>query len=127
MSVDVELDENGNPDPTNGTAMVSGVDELRQSLQMRLLSQVGWAVNDVEFGVEWLDFFGENDNADLAADKIAEALELDDRIAKVVSVTVTTDYKERRAYVKTVLQLADDDLIAENNDPNMTFDANIGI
>ncbi|KJW12876.1 hypothetical protein [Levilactobacillus spicheri] len=127
MSVDVELDANGNPDPTNGTKMVSGTEELRQSLEMRLLSQVGWAVDDVDFGVEWLDFFGENDNADLAADKIAEALEQDDRIDKVLSVTVTPDYKTRRAYVHVALQLADDDLIIENNDPNMDFDTSFGI
>ena len=48
MSVDVELDANGNPDPTNGTKMVSGTEELKQSLEMRLLSQVGWAVDDVD-------------------------------------------------------------------------------
>lgn len=127
MSTDVELDANGNPDPTNGTKMVSGTEELKQSLEMRLLSQVGWAVNDVDFGVEWLDFFGENDNADLAADKIAEALEQDDRIDKVLSVTVAPDYKTRRAYVHVTLQLADDDLIIENNDPNMDFDTSFGI
>ncbi|GEO70428.1 hypothetical protein [Levilactobacillus acidifarinae] len=127
MSTDVELDANGNPDPTNGTKMVSGTEELKQSLEMRLLSQVGWAVNDVDFGVEWLDFFGENDNADLAADKIAEALEQDDRIDKVLSVTVAPDYKTRRAYVHVALQLADDDLIIENSDPNMDFDTSFGI
>lgn len=127
MSVDVELDESGNPDPTNGTAMVNGIEELKQSLEIRLLSQVGWAVNDVEFGVEWLDFFGENDNADLAADKIAEALEQDDRIANVLSVTVTLDYKTRKANIHTTLQLSDDDLIAENEDPNLSFDASFEI
>ncbi|CAJ1227171.1 hypothetical protein LZY01_19710 [Levilactobacillus zymae] len=127
MSLDVQLDENGNPDPTNGTMMINGIEELRQSLEIRLLSQVGWAVNDVEFGVEWLDFFGQNDNADLAADKIAEALEKDDRIANVLSVTVTPDYKARKAQIHTMLQLADDDLIVENDDPNLSFDASIGI
>ncbi|KRK96520.1 hypothetical protein FD25_GL002017 [Levilactobacillus acidifarinae DSM 19394] len=84
-------------------------------------------MNDVDFGVEWLDFFGENDNADLAADKIAEALEQDDRIDKVLSVTVAPDYKTRRAYVHVALQLADDDLIIENSDPNMDFDTSFGI
>lgn len=49
MSTDVRLDENGNPNLSNGKDYVTGgVDELRQSLEMRLLSQVGWAVDDVD-------------------------------------------------------------------------------
>lgn len=127
MSTDVRLDANGDPDLTNGRTLITGVDELRQSLEMRLLSQVGWAVNDVEFGVEWLDFFGDYNNSDLAAEKIAESLEQDDRIAAVLSVTVTPDYEKRRANIQTVLQLADADLIADNGNPNLDFDTSIGI
>ncbi|WP_304057857.1 hypothetical protein [Levilactobacillus namurensis] len=127
MSTDVRLDKNGNPDPMNGTAMVTGVDELKQSLEMRLLSQVGWAVNDVDFGVEWLGFFGDNNNADLAADKIAESLEQDDRVEHVLSVTVAPNYLTRKALIQTKIQLADADLIAENGDPNMDFETGIDI
>lgn len=127
MSMDVKLDENGDPDFTNGKDTVNGIDELKQSLEMRLLSQVGWAVNDVDFGVEWLDFFSDGNNSDLAADKIEEALEEDDRIQAVISVTVTPDYDKRIAVIHTVLQLADDDLIADNGDPNLDFDATISI
>ena len=127
MSTDVKLDENGDPDFTNGKDTVNGIDELKQSLEMRLLSQVGWAVNDVDFGVEWLDFFSDGNNSDLAADKIEEALEEDDRIQAVISVTVTPDYDKRIAVIQTVLQLADDDLIADNGDPNLDFDATISI
>lgn len=127
MSTDVRLDANGDPDLTNGRTLITGVDELRQSLEMRLLSQVGWAVNDVEFGVEWLDFFGDYNNSDLAAEKIAESLEQDDRIAAVLSVTVTPDYENRRANIQTILQLADADLIADNGNPNLDFDTSIGI
>lgn len=127
MSTDVRLDANGDPDLTNGRTLITGVDELRQSLEMRLLSQVGWAVNDVEFGVEWLDFFGDYNNSDLAAEKIAESLEQDDRIAAVLNVTVTPDYEKRRANIHTVLQLADAGLIADNGNPNIDFDTDIGI
>lgn len=127
MSTDVKLDANGDPDFTNGKNTVNGIDELKQSLEMRLLSQVGWAVNDIDFGVEWLDFFGDGNNADLAADKIAEALEEDDRIQAVISVTVTPNYDKRIAVIQTVLQLADDDLIADNGDPNLDFNTTVSI
>ena len=128
MSFDVRLDENGDPDITNGKDIVNGVDELKQSLEMRLLSQVGWAVNDVEFGVEWLGFFGDNDNSDIAASKIAESLEQDDRISFVMSVTVTPDYNARRATIQTVCKLADDNLITDNGgNPNLDFSSSIGI
>lgn len=127
MSTDVKLDENGNPDLSNGRDIVSGVDELKQSLEMRLLSSVGWAVNDIDFGVEWLDFFSDGNNSDLAEDKIAEALEQDDRIQTVISITVTPNYDKRIATIQTVLQLADDTLIADNGDPNLDFNADIGI
>lgn len=127
MSTDVRLDENGNPNLSNGKDYVTGVDELRQSLEMRLLSQVGWAVDDVDFGVEWLDFFGEFQDADLAANKIAEALEEDDRVAVVTDVTVDPDYKTRKAMIKVTMQLADDDLIDDNGDPNLDFNTSITI
>lgn len=128
MSTDVKLDANGDPDITDGKNYVSGVDELKQSLEMRLLSQVGWAIDDVEFGVEWLDFFGDNNNSDLAADKIAEALSQDDRVSAVLSVTVTPDYVNRKATIHTVCQLSDDDLITDNGgNPNLDFDSSIGI
>ncbi|MCY9807021.1 hypothetical protein OXT66_05580 [Lentilactobacillus senioris] len=127
MSTDVRLDENGNPNLSNGKDYVTGVDELRQSLEMRLLSQVGWAIDDVDFGVEWLDFFGEFQDADLAANKIAEALEEDDRVAVVTDVTVDPDYKTRKAMIKVTMQLADADLIADNGDPNLDFNTAITI
>ncbi|KRM93582.1 hypothetical protein FC56_GL000296 [Lentilactobacillus senioris DSM 24302 = JCM 17472] len=127
MSTDVRLDENGNPNLSNGKDYVTGVDELRQSLEMRLLSQVGWAVDDVDFGVEWLDFFGEFQDADLAANKIAEALEEDDRVAVVTDVTVDPDYKTRKAMIKVTMQLSDSDLIADNGDPNLDFNTSITI
>lgn len=127
MSTDVRLDENGNPNISNGKDYVTGVDELRQSLEMRLLSQVGWAVDDVDFGVEWLDFFGEFQDEDLAANKIAEALEEDDRIAVVTDVTVDPDYKTRKATIKVTMQLSDNDLIADNGDPNLDFNTSITI
>ncbi|HBF73702.1 MAG TPA: hypothetical protein DDW71_00380 [Lactobacillus sp.] len=127
MSVDVLLDENGDPNVANGKLTVNGVDELRQSLEMRLLSQVGWAVNDVDFGVEWLDFFGEFNNSELAAEKIAAALEKDPRISVVQSVTVTPDFKKRKANIKVTMQLADDSLIADNGDPNLDFNSSIDI
>jgi len=127
VSTDVKLDENGDPDFSNGRYIVNGVDELKQSLEMRLLSSVGWAVNDIDFGVEWLDFFSDGNNADLAEDKISEALEQDDRIQAVISITVTPNYDKRIATIQTVLQLADDNLIADNGDPNLDFDASISI
>ncbi len=128
VSTDVRLDENGNPNLSNGKDYVTGgVDELRQSLEMRLLSQVGWAVDDVDFGVEWLDFFGEFQDADLAANKIAEALEEDDRVAVVTDVTVDPDYKTRKAMIKVTMQLSDSDLIADNGDPNLDFNTSITI
>lgn len=127
MSVDVLLDQNGDPDITNGKSTVNGVDELKQSLEMRLLSQVGWAVNDIDFGVEWLDFFGEFNNSELASQKIAAALERDPRIKVVQSVTVTPDFKSRKAHIKVTMQLADDSLIADNGDPNLDFDSSIDI
>ncbi|MGF7436749.1 hypothetical protein [Lentilactobacillus senioris] len=127
MSTDVRLDENGNPNLSNGKDYVTGVDELRQSLEMRLLSQVGWAVDDVDFGVEWLDFFGEFQDEDLAANKIAEALEEDDRVAVVTDVTVDPDYKTRKATIKVTMQLSNNDLIADNGDPNLDFNTSITI
>ncbi|WP_268914125.1 hypothetical protein [Lentilactobacillus sp. SPB1-3] len=127
MSTDVKLDENGNPDITNGKNYVNGVDELKQSLEMRLLSQVGWAVDDVEFGVEWLDFFGDYKDTDLASDKISEALEKDDRVASVLSVDITPDYKNRKADIKITMRLADDSLISDNGDPNLDLDTSIAI
>lgn len=127
MSTDVRLSANGDPNFSNGHDLVNGIDELRQSLEMRLLSQVGWAVNDIEFGVEWLDFFGEYKNAELAADKIATALEQDDRITAVLDVTVTPNYQQRIAVIKTTLQLADAELIADNGNPNLELETNIGI
>lgn len=127
MSTDVRLDENGNPDLSNGKDFISGTDELKQSLEMRLLSQVGWAVNDVNFGVEWLDFFGELKDTQLAADKISESLEKDDRVSSVTSVDVIPNYQERIASIKITMILADDNLISENGNPNLTFNTSLAI
>ncbi len=57
MSTDVRLDINGDPNFMKGDSVVNGIDELRQSLRLRLMSSVGWAKDDDSFGVEWLNFF----------------------------------------------------------------------
>lgn len=74
-----------------------------------------------------MDFFGEFQDADLAANKIAEALEEDDRVAVVTDVTVDPDYKTRKAMIKVTMQLSDSDLIADNGDPNLDFNTSITI
>lgn len=127
MSTDVKLNANGDPDFTRGDSVVNGVDELRQSLRLRLMSSVGWAKDDDNFGVEWLGFFGTTEDSDVAAAKVAEAYENDDRVAQVLSVNVNANLEKRQVHVQVKLRLADPDLIADNDaDPNLEFDEPLG-
>lgn len=127
MSTDVKLNANGDPDFTKGDSVVNGVDELRQSLRLRLMSSVGWAQDDNNFGVEWLNFFGTIEDTDIAAAKIAEAYENDDRVAQVLNVNVNPNLDRRQVHIQVKLRLSDPDLIADNDaDLNIEFEEPLG-
>ncbi|MBT9670843.1 hypothetical protein GPK34_02165 [Secundilactobacillus kimchicus] len=127
MSTDVRLDINGDPNFMKGDSVVNGIDELRQSLRLRLMSSVGWAKDDDSFGVEWLNFFGTTEDTDIAAAKIAEAYENDDRVSQVLDVNVTPNLDRRRVSIQVKLRLSDSDLIADNNgNPNIELEQPLG-
>ena len=122
MSVDAKLDENGNPDITDGSLIVNGIEELKQSLSLRLKSQVGWAKDDDDFGVEWLGFFDDVSGGSIAEQKIREAIEHDPRVNAVTDIELDIDDSTRTAHVKTMLNIIDQDLIDENGNPNLDYE-----
>lgn len=119
MSSDVKLNDNGDPDFTSGESTIIGVDELRQSLRLRLMSSTGWAKNDDDFGVEWITFFGTDDDNEIVAAKIAEAYEKDDRVSEVLKVDIKNHLDKRSVNVIVKLRLADTGLTTDTNDPNI--------
>jgi phage baseplate assembly protein W len=90
VSGDTELDE------LHNIKEITGKEELEQAIWMRLQTNRGEWIFDLEFGVPWMDLFESRASAEEFQAAIEEELNKEDRVIEVINVAIEQDIENRK-------------------------------